>query len=188
MGGRRSIPRDLDKDNVFEHSAAVALMDAWEEPLVRRIFQPRIGKAAVDLIARLNPIVDTPRFNKGSGFGQGWYAQVTKDLRRLLGRKVRGPLRLRYCGRGKRPACRRALLAGLRAADVATTEAQATSDLEAWKVPATCTKRPSGESLPKDCDQIEFQGLGGVSTPPIPWQDRPTFQQVVEVGAPVPGG
>ena len=108
--------------------------------------------------------------------------------RGLLGRKVRGPLRLRYCGRGSRRVCRRVLLAGLRAADAAVTGAQATSDLEAWKVPAACDPRPSGELLPKDCDQIEFQALGAVSTPPIPWQDRPTFQQVVEVGAPVPGG
>jgi acyl-homoserine lactone acylase PvdQ len=180
--------RDLDRDNVFEHSAAVALMDAWEEPLVRGIFEPRLGKRAVDLAARLNPIVDTPRFNKGSGFGQGWYAQVVKDLRRVLGRRVRGRLRLRYCGSGSRRRCRQVLLATLRGADAAVTAAQGTADLGAWKVPATCEPRPTGELVPKLCDQIEFQVLGAVETPPIPWQDRPTFQQVVEVGAPVPSG
>ena len=31
------------------------------------------------------------------------------------------------------------------------------------------------------CDQIEFITAGAVETPPIPWQDRPTFQQVVEI-------
>ena len=31
------------------------------------------------------------------------------------------------------------------------------------------------------CDQISFITAGAVETPPIPWQDRPTFQQVVEI-------
>ena len=180
--------RDLDKDGVFEHSAAVALMDAWEEPLVRGIFEPVIGQKAVDAVARMNPIVDTPRFNKGSGFGQGWYTQVVKDLRRMLGRKVRGRFKLRYCGRGSRARCRRVILTSLRTAAAEVTDVQGSPELREWKVPATCEPRPSGELVPKDCDQIEFQVLGGVATPPIPWQDRPTFQQVVEVGAPVPGG
>ncbi|HVL94962.1 MAG TPA: penicillin acylase family protein, partial [Solirubrobacteraceae bacterium] len=106
--------RDLDKDNVFDESAAVALMDAWEEPLVRAIFEPVIGERAVDRIASLNPIVDTPRFNKGSGFGQGWYGPVVKDLRRLLGRPVGGRFGLRYCGRGSQARCRSILLRTLR--------------------------------------------------------------------------
>jgi hypothetical protein len=33
------------------------------------------------------------------------------------------------------------------------------------------------------CDQIEFTVAGATETPPIPWQDRPTFQQVVELPA-----
>jgi hypothetical protein len=31
------------------------------------------------------------------------------------------------------------------------------------------------------CDQISYVTAGAVDTPPIPWQDRPTFQQVVEI-------
>lgn len=180
--------RDLDKDNVFEHSAAVALMDAWEAPLVRGVFEPVIGEGAVNAIARMNPIVDTPPLNEGSGFGQGWYSQVGKDLRRLLGGKVKGRYALRYCGRGSRARCRSVLLGALRRADAQVSQAQGGADPAGWKVPATCPVRPSGEPLPKKCDQIEFQTLGGVGTPPIPWQDRPTFQQVVEVGAPFSPG
>ena len=37
----------------------------------------------------------------------------------------------------------------------------------------------SGE--PPGTDQIEFITAGAVDTPPIPWQDRPTFQQAVEI-------
>jgi acyl-homoserine lactone acylase PvdQ len=175
--------RDLDKDNVFEDSAAVALMDEWEPRLVRAIFEPRIGKAAMDRAVVINPLRDAPQDNKGSAFGSGWYGQVQKDLRSVLGRKVRGPLSRRYCGRGRLAACRAVLERSLLEAFEAVAKAQGTEDPGAWKVVSTCPPRPSDRQLPKACDQIEFQALGGVTMPPIPWQDRPTFQQVVEVGA-----
>ena len=41
-------------------------------------------------------------------------------------------------------------------------------------------KATGGEKDPI-CDQISFITAGAVDTPPIPWQDRPTFQQVVEI-------
>ena len=31
------------------------------------------------------------------------------------------------------------------------------------------------------CDEISFTTAGAVGMPDIPWQDRPTFQQIVEV-------
>ena len=31
------------------------------------------------------------------------------------------------------------------------------------------------------CDEIVFTTAGAVGMPDIPWQDRPTFQQIVEV-------
>jgi hypothetical protein len=31
------------------------------------------------------------------------------------------------------------------------------------------------------CDEIAFTTAGGVGVPDIPWQDRPTFQQIVEI-------
>jgi hypothetical protein len=37
---------------------------------------------------------------------------------------------------------------------------------------------------PPSCDQLDFIAAGAVETPPIPWQDRGTFQQAAEPGAP----
>ena len=49
------------------------------------------------------------------------------------------------------------------------------TDLAGVRVKATgCEGQPV-------CDQISFITAGAVETPPIPWQDRPTFQQVVEL-------
>jgi hypothetical protein len=44
-------------------------------------------------------------------------------------------------------------------------------------VPATCPERPG----PDACDQVFFTATGAVETAPVPWQNRPTFQQVVEL-------
>ena len=58
----------------------------------------------------------------------------------------------------------------------ATAEARYGTPLEQIRVPATCQ-----ENTPPSCDQITFTATGGIETPPIPWQDRGTFQQAVEV-------
>jgi hypothetical protein len=45
---------------------------------------------------------------------------------------------------------------------------------------AACEK--AGEPHDQDCyDRIVFRPLGGATQPMIAWQNRPTYQQVVEV-------
>jgi hypothetical protein len=51
----------------------------------------------------------------GGMFG-GWHMYMSKDLRTLLGRPVRGPLRNRYCGGGDVNVCRADLWAAMEAA------------------------------------------------------------------------
>jgi acyl-homoserine lactone acylase PvdQ len=170
--------RDLDRDNVLEHSAAVALMDAWWDPLMRRIFEPRLGTPLVEQARRVVGFGSPPPPG-GSSFGDGWWGYVDKDLRRLLGRRVRGKLRHRYCGRGSRARCRLAITGALRDAARGAGERFGSANMGDWKIPATCGPSPAGE--PRTCDQIEFTTGGAVSTAPIHWQDRPTFQQIVEV-------
>jgi len=87
---------------------------------------------------------------------------------------VKHPLSRRYCGGGKLRACRRILADTLEAAAASVRSAYGT-DLPRVRVKATdCDGQPV-------CDQISFIAAGAVETPPIPWQDRPTFQQVVEM-------
>ena len=50
--------------------------------------------------------------------------------------------------------------------------------LAAAAVPSTCPV-----TVPKGCDQLEFIAAGAVELPPTPWQDRGSYQQMVEVGA-----
>jgi acyl-homoserine lactone acylase PvdQ len=165
--------RDVDRDNVYEHSAAVALMDAWWDPMVRGVFTPVLGSR---LLEHIRDVIGfgSPPGPGGSSFGSGWWGYLEKDLRRMLGMRVRQPLRRRYCGRGSRVRCRRLLIGTLKDAARRVREIHNVTDLNAVRIPATCGR-------PRNCDQIEFVTAGGVSTPPIPFQNRPTFQQVVEV-------
>lgn len=51
-------------------------------------------------------------------------------------------------------------------------------DLEDPEMRAVCE---DDDEEDQHCDEIEFQAAGAVGTDPIPWQDRGTFQQAVEV-------
>jgi acyl-homoserine lactone acylase PvdQ len=170
---------DENGDNVYEHSAAVALMDAWWPRFVRASFEPSFGTDLFDKIV-------------GEFLGLGrldwdWASQVQKDLRNVLGRKVRGRYSQVYCGgpargrvRGKRLAkvrsrCRTVLLSTLRDAIADVKQKQGSDDPAQWKVKATCDKKT------ETCDQNVPSALGAVDTPPFPWQNRGTFHQVVEL-------
>ena len=63
------------------------------------------GRCTDDLAALAGP------HDAAASFGGGWYGYVDKDLRTLLGSRVRDPFRLRYCGNGSLSACRASLWA-----------------------------------------------------------------------------
>jgi hypothetical protein len=97
---------------------------------------------------------------------------VIKDLRTRLGRRVRGRYSRVYCGRGSLVRCRGALRGSLRAALKA----------DPAKLYADGVCANAGRSGDQACfDSIYFRPLGAITQPLIPWQNRPTFQQVVEV-------
>jgi len=168
--------RDLDGDNVYDEGPAVALMDAWWPRLLEAAFKPVVGQRFMDETRKINPFISGPGPG-GSAFGSGWWGYVDKDLRKLLGQRVRGPLSRPYCGRGNLRRCRALLITTLNDAQIEVRREYGVTEAAEAKVPATCAE---GQE-PQQCDQIEFTTAGAVPTPPIPWQDRPTFQQIVAV-------
>jgi acyl-homoserine lactone acylase PvdQ len=161
--------RDLDRDNAYDESYAVALMDAWWEPMARAVFQPVLGRRLFGRIAAINQVDYTPRQGPDTWF-YGWMGYVQRDMRAVLGRRIAQPPSRVYCGRGSRASCRAILLRTLRTAG---------ENIPAGvQIPATC---PVEE--PARCDQLDFIAAGAVETPPTPWQDRGSFQQAAEPGA-----
>jgi hypothetical protein len=173
-GGRRE---DSDGDGRYEHANAVRIMDAWWPRWVRAQFQPVLGRRALGRLLDTVSVDDPPNgggAHRGSAYQGSWYGYVRKDLRSVLGRKVRGRYARGYCGGGSRPRCRSALRRSLRAAA---------------RVPAERLYRgdPRCDAGDQRCwDSIVFRAVGGTTQPPIDWVNRPTYQQVVEVARRLP--
>ncbi len=159
--------RDANRDGSYEHAEAIRLMDVWFEPLMRAEFEPTLGRRLFGELERISLLDDRPNLHLGSAYNGGWYAYANKDLRTILGLPVRGRYSRVYCGRGRLGACRAALLRSLE---------------------SVLGSNPYGENSgcgvgdDQMCfDAIHFRSTGGISQPDIAWQNRPTFQQVVQV-------
>lgn len=162
--------RDLDRDGVYEENDAVQLMDAWWPKLVEGEFKPVLGAKAY---AALEGMVRTGSYSGGSptepDFNDGWWSYVSKDLRDLFGPKPKGAWSRVYCGKGSKQKCRRILQRTLAAA-LKTTPQQLYGGGD-----GACASNPQ----PSCFDQNRPAVTGGISLPPFPFQNRPTFQQVV---------
>jgi hypothetical protein len=158
----------------YEQSTAIRIMDAWWPLLVRAEFQPVLGRSLLDAIENSFSINDEPGHGtSGSHLGSAWdvgfYGIVQKDLRRALGRRVRGPLNRVYCGAGSRRRCRNALRRSLK-------NALAQPASRVYPADSACS---AGDQMCSD--SIQFRSVGAISQPLIEWINRPTFQQAVEV-------
>jgi acyl-homoserine lactone acylase PvdQ len=166
---------DRDGDGTYDDADTIRLMDAWWPLLVRAEFEPVLGGRLFKAVQGMNELSNDPNNHGqhlGSAWQHGWYGYVIKDLRTLLGRRVRGRYSRVYCGGGSLRRCRYALIASLRRA-LKADPAKLYDD-------KVCSA--AGRAGDQACfDSIYFRPLGAITQPLIPWQNRPTFQQVVEV-------
>ena len=117
-----ALRRDGDADGSYDAAAAVGLMDAWWEPLIRAVYDPVLG----DVAPRSALGFHNAPGSGGSAFQDGFYGQVWTDLSMVLGDPVRAPTSQVYCGSstagvdGTLTACAERLWSSL--ASVAGTE------------------------------------------------------------------
>jgi hypothetical protein len=110
---------------------------------------------------------DSPRAHGGSSFDDGSYSAVATDLSVVAGKPDEGAWSTAFCGGGDPATCRTALWQSLGATVTALQQQFGSADVDAWtRVPAD--------------DEIRFQQIIA-SMAPIEWQNRPTFQQVVQL-------
>jgi acyl-homoserine lactone acylase PvdQ len=158
---------DRDLDGRIDDPGAAVLDQSWDA-LAQAVLSPVLG----DLVApggqldRLETRDQSPRTTDGGGSADddGGYGYVDKDLRTLLGERVRGPYSRRYCGNGDLAACRASLWAVMQSSADTLAASQGT-DPGAWRSDAT------GE-------RITF--APGVLTDTMRWSNRPTFQLLME--------
>lgn len=160
----------------YAHAEAIRILDAWWPRWLEAQFSPLLGRALYAQLAAEIPQDDPPHGrgaeHHGSAFQTGWYGYAQKDLRTLLGTPVRGRYGRVYCGRGSLRRCRSVLERSLRAA----------LQVPAARLYADPACARLGRAGSQTCfDAIFSKALGGISQPAIPWMNRPTYQQVVEV-------
>ena len=166
---------DRDLDGSIDDPGAAVLDAAWPR-IAEAVMRPVLGDLVADLAElhrgpppdegrRHQGVDDTPNPG-GSAYDSGFYGYVDKDLRRLLGQRVRAPYGRAYCGGGDVEACRGSVWAALSAAADELAAAQG-PDPSAWRADA----RP---------ERIVFRPglLGEANT--MRWANRPTFQQLLE--------
>ena len=173
----------------FKDAAAIQLLDAWWPQLVQAEFQPGMGTGLFTALVNDMAVNDSPsggqqivtgggttssnqaQAHKGSAFQYGWWGYVSKDLRSVLGQPVQDPLPTSYCGGGTLAACRSVLLNSLSAAaaEPATTV-----------YPGDPGNSPCSAGDQWCADSIVQDALGGITHANTTWQNRPTYQQVVE--------
>ncbi|HEY3477886.1 MAG TPA: penicillin acylase family protein [Streptomyces sp.] len=162
--------------HVYANADAVRVMDAWWPLLIAGEFQPGLGSDLYTALTGDLAIDESPSAghgptgaHAGSSFQYGWWSYADKDLRRVLGKPVQGALGQEYCGGGQVAACRDMLLATLK---------QAAAVPASTVYPADASGCAAGDQW--CADSIVQRPLGGVTDDRIAWQNRPTFQQVVE--------
>ncbi|ONI86359.1 penicillin acylase [Saccharothrix sp. ALI-22-I] len=158
----------------YGHAEAIRLLDAWWPLLVEAQFKPGLGDGLYGQLTRALQVDEAPSDthgaapHKGSSFQYGWWSYVDKDLRAVLGDRVDGALGARYCGGGAVVACRQVLLDSLRAAAAKPATAVYPGDDSCAAGDQWCA------------DTIIHRAMGGITQDKVNWQNRPTYQQVVQ--------
>ncbi|OQD54382.1 penicillin acylase [Streptomyces phaeoluteigriseus] len=172
-GGRRT--ETTAGSRTYANADAIRILDAWWPLLVKAEFEPGLGTALYTAMTNNLPVDETPSAahgptgaHAGSAFQYGWWSYVDKDIRAVLGEPVQGALGRKYCGGGSLSGCRDVLLTTLK-------EAAGRTAAQVYPGDALCA---AGNQW--CADSIVQRTLGGIKHGNISWQNRPTYQQVVE--------
>jgi acyl-homoserine lactone acylase PvdQ len=184
----------------YSSHAAIAIMDTLEPRLIRavndRLFRKGglsggVGNPGYAILPM--SFVNTPNgggSHLGSSYDGGWEGYLEKTFEQLRGQHpadpFTSPVTSKWCTSGPE-SCRAAIAKALNATYRALTKANSSTTVSTWtKSPAlVADAEASGhpkETMP-EYDAIRFLALGAESEPAIAWQNRPTFQQVVQFPA-----
>ncbi|MGW7253359.1 penicillin acylase family protein [Streptomyces sp. NPDC054834] len=159
----------------YADADAIRILDAWWPLLVKGEFEPGLGSDLYTAFTSNLPVDEAPSAghgptgsHAGSSFQYGWWSYVDKDIRAVLGESVQGGLAQKYCGGGSLSSCRDILISTLKTAAGMTAAQVYPGDDQCSAGDQWCA------------DSIAQRALGGIKHGKISWQNRPTFQQVVE--------
>jgi hypothetical protein len=151
--------------NITDPGAAI--MDAAWTPLADAWASKVLGpKLTAQFASFVTPFQSPP-----GGQETGWFGYMDKDIRTILGEKVKGKFAIRYCGGGNLATCRRLMWAAINKAGNALQATQG-SNPSAWRASATA-------------ERISF--VPNLLTYTMRYTNRPTgIQQVLSFGGHAP--
>lgn len=122
---------DRNLDGKIDAPGAASLDGSWDH-IANAFMKPVVGPQ-LDELASLFSRFDLPP----SGQYAGWYQYFDKDIRALLGKKVKSPFRVKYCGHGKKVACQKAIWGAIADAGAEIAAEQGSSNPADWRADAT---------------------------------------------------
>lgn len=154
--------RDVNRDDITDSPVAVAVWDTMFEKMVRGVFGDEFGDTGWD--PRLK-IADSPPHNNGSSY----FFDYSNYLWHLFAGETDGYAR-NYCEElgGEPKTCAEVIQEAFEEA-VADLEADMGGDTSVWTW---------------DADTIRFNPIGGAQVAPLPWQNRGTWNHLVELTGP----
>ncbi|MEA2434544.1 MAG: hypothetical protein QOG54_2001 [Actinomycetota bacterium] len=152
---------DLDDDGLQDFGPGVVAFDLWFDTLARRVFGDELG-GNYDLVSV--PISDI-----ASEGGSSYYSDYSNYIWNLLRKSTRDKLAMDYCDdikTSKKESCAFQVRKSFSQAIKSATEEMGTGDVASWTAPI---------------EKIHFSAIGGAEVPDIDWQNRGTWNHIVEV-------
>jgi acyl-homoserine lactone acylase PvdQ len=153
-----------DRDENMDDGDAVAIFDAWYDILIHRVYDDEVGAGSYDLLA----LADAPILDGPSPQGGGYWFDFSSYLYNVFKPAARRPLARNYCDNMKtagKETCRYQTFKAFATALKSLGEDQG-KNMDDWKAPA---------------EWLKFSNFGFGSVPDIPWQNRGTHNQVIEI-------
>lgn len=182
-------------DTQYAQAAAVAIADELIPNLIQALYDPILAAGGIGsggstggATAPAYPIlpmqfVNTPNSggaHLGSAYDGGYEGYLVATLQQLLGQHPADgfgtALTSRECSGGP-STCPASIDAALRSTFTSLANANGSPDVASWT--ASSASKAAAQPMPA-FDAIQFTVLGLVGQPAIDWQNRPTFQQVIE--------
>jgi hypothetical protein len=179
----------------YVHAAAVAIADEIMPKLIRALYDPILAAGGLGTTGATGGVtsqsykalpmlfVDSPDgggAHNGSSYDGGFESYLVTSLEQLLGLTPAdafgSAVTSRECGAGP-SSCPAAIDAALLASYNSLLPANGSSNVATWT--ASTASKSADQTMPQ-FDSISFKTLGLVGQPAVDWQNRPTFQQVIQ--------
>jgi acyl-homoserine lactone acylase PvdQ len=188
-------------DTQYQQHAAVAVMDELEPNLIQAVYNRLLAKGglggqtttggATTAGYSILPMqyVNTPNSGDshlGSAYDGGWEGYMQKTLQQLRGKHPLDPftavITSKWCKSGP-ASCHTAITKALAKTYRHLAKVNGTKQVKKWTIDSAVKSDPGGATTMPQYDAIVFRPLGVIDQPHPDWQNRPTFQQVVEFPA-----